>query len=153
MPDAFRQESNRSNEFSFESAFWMNNWVANMVYPRYSMMIGDLRAAQRELEDLYFADQDSVERKTQTMTVGERRDFLNAKSREYTLMMMQRWVKLAKWLIVRYNDQVVRRIDEQGNLVRWGYDTPGYSQQFIDAIGPATDDRYRLKEVIDRKER
>ena len=153
VPDAFRQENNRSNEFSFESAFWMNNWVANMVYPRYSMMIGDLRAAQRELEDYYFADQDSVEAKATAMTAGERRDYLNAKSRDYTNMMMQRWDRLAKWLIVRYNDQVVRRVDEQGNLVRWGYDTPGYSQQFIDAVGPATGDRYRLEKVIDRRER
>ena len=153
VPDAFRQENNRSNEFSFESAFWMNNWVANMVYPRYSMMIGDLRAAQRELEDYYFADQDSVEAKATAMTAGERRDYLNQRSRDYTNRMMQRWDRLAKWLIVRYNDQVVRRVDEQGNLVRWGYDTPGYSQQFIDAVGPATGDRYRLEKVIDRRER
>ena len=55
VPDPFRQENNPRNEFSFESAFWMNNWVANMVYPRYSMMIGDLRQAQRELEDYYSA--------------------------------------------------------------------------------------------------
>ncbi len=153
VPDPFRAENNQSSKFSFESAFWMNNWVANMVYPRYSIMIADLRAAQRELEDYYFADQKSVEARTKTMTASERRDYLNGKSRDYAERMMQRWDTLAKWLIVRYNDQVVRRVDEQGNLVRWGYDTPGYSQPFIDAIGTATGDRYRLKEVINRRER
>ena len=51
VPDCFRPENNPRNEFSDKSAFWMNNWVANMVYPRYSMMIGDLRKAQSELED------------------------------------------------------------------------------------------------------
>ena len=153
VPDPFRPENNPRNEFSFQSAFWMNNWVANMVYPRYSMMIGDLRAAQRELEDYYHADQDSVLRAVADMTPADRRDYLNRKSIAYADHMMQRWDRLAKYLIVRYNDQVVRRVDAEGNIQRWGYDTPGYSQPFIDALGPATGDRYRLKKVIDRRER
>ena len=36
IPDPFRRENNDIREFSTESAFWMNNFVANMVYPRYS---------------------------------------------------------------------------------------------------------------------
>ena len=153
VPDCFRPENNPRTEFSFESAFWMNNWVANMVYPRYSMMIGDLRAAQRELEDYYFADQDSVLLAVGEMTPADRRDFLNKKSIAYADRMMRRWDRLAKYLIVKYNDQVVRRTDENGNFLRWGYDTPGYDQQFIDAVAPATGDRYRLEKVIDRRER
>ncbi len=153
VPDPFRPENNPRTEFSTESAFWMNNWVANMVYPRYSMMIGDLRAAQKELEDYYFADQDSVLRAIEKLTPAERRDYLNKKSIAYADRMMQRWDKLAKYLIVKYNDQVVRKVDEHGNFQRWGYDTPGYDQQFIDAVGPATGDRYRLKKVIERRER
>ena len=153
VPDAFRQENNPRNEFSFESAFWMNNWVANMVYPRYSMMIGDLRIAQKELEDYYFADQDSVLLAVKGMQPADRRSYLNRKSIEYTDLMMQRWDKLAKYLIVKYNDQIIRRTDENGDFLRWGYDTKGYDQQFIDAVGTATGDRYKLKEVIERKER
>ena len=153
VPDAFRPENNPRNEFSDKPAFWMNNWVANMVYPRYSMMIGDLRAAQKELEDYYFADQDSVLVAIQGMMPAERQSYLNKKSIAYTDMMMQRWDKLAKYLIVKYNDQIVRRTDKNGQFLRWGYDTPGYDQHFIDAIGKSTGDRYKLKEVIDRRER
>lgn len=153
VPDPFRPENNPRNEFSFESAFWMNNWVANMVYPRYSMMIGDLRAAQRELEDYYFADQDSVLSAIADLTPDERQNYLNKKSIAYADRMMQRWDKLAKFLIVRYNDQVVKRVDNHGNIERWGYDTPGYNQSFINSIVPATGDRYRLQQVIDRRER
>jgi dipeptidase len=153
VPDCFRPENNPRTEFSFESAFWMNNWVANMVYPCYSMMIGDLRAAQSELEGYYFADQDSVLAAIKSLTPIDRRDYLNRKSIAYADRMMQRWDRLAKYLIVKYNDQVVRRTDANGNFMRWGYDTPGYDQQFIDAIAPATGDRYRLKKVIERKER
>ena len=153
VPDCFRPENNPRTEFSFESAFWMNNWVANMVYPRYSMMIGDLRKAQRELEDYYFADQDSVLKAVENMTPTDRRDYLNKKSIDYADRMMKRWDKLAKFLIVRYNDQVVRKVDKDGNFQRWGHDTPGYDLQFINAIGTSTGDRYRLKEVIERRER
>ena len=153
VPDAFRSENNLRNEFSFESAFWVNNWVANMVYPRYSMMIGDLRAAQSELEGYYFCDQDSVLAAVQRLTTSDRREFLNRKSIEYTSRMMRRWNELAKYLIVKYNDQVIRKVDENGNFQRWGYETPGYDQQFIDAIGSSTGERYLLDRVIERRER
>ena len=153
VPDCFRPENNPRTEFSFESAFWMNNWVANMVYPRYSMMIGDLRAAQNELEDYYFADQEEVLAAVEKMMPADRREYLNGKSIAYAERMMQRWDELAKFLIVRYNDQIQRRVDEDGNFLRWGYETPGYDQQFIDAIAPATGDRYRLDKVIERRER
>ena len=153
VPDPFREENNPRNEFSDKSAFWMNNWVANMVYPRYSMMIGDLRKAQNELEDYYFADQDSVLVAINGMMPGERQQYLNRKSIAYADRMMERWDRLAKYLIVRYNDQIIKRVGDDGKLIRWGYDTPGYDQQFIDAIGKSTGDRYRLKEVIERRER
>lgn len=153
VPDCFRPENNPRTEFSFESAFWMNNWVSNMVYPRYSMMIGDLRAAQNELEDYYFADQEEVLAAVEKMMPADRREYLNGKSIAYAERMMTRWDELAKFLIVRYNDQIQRRLDKNGNFLRWGYDTPGYDQQFIDAIAPATGDRYRLDKVIERRER
>ena len=152
VPDPFRPENNPRNEFSFKSAFWMNNWVANMVYPRYSMMIGDLRDAQRELEDYYFADQDSVLAAIASMTPADRQAFLNRKSIAYADRMMNRWDRLAKLLIVRYNDQIVRPVQD-GQVIRGRYATPGYDQQFIDAIGPATGSRYRLNKIIERRER
>ena len=153
VPDCFRPENNPRAEFSDKSAFWMNNWVANMVYPRYSMMIGDLRKAQKELEDYYFTDQDKVVEAIKDMTPADRQSFLNRKSIAYAEKMMERWDQLAKHIIVRYNDQIVRRVDENGQFTRWGHETPGYDQQFIDAVHKATGDRYLLKEVIDRRER
>ena len=153
VPDCFRPENNPRNEFSDKSAFWMNNWVANMVYPRYSMMIDDLREAQNELEDYYFADQDTVLLAIKDMQAGERREYLNRKSIAYADKMMQRWDKLAKFLIVRYNDQIKRRVGDDGQFTRWGYETPGYDPRFIDAIGTGTGERYKLKKVIERRER
>ena len=141
IPDPFRRENNNVREFSTESAFWMCNFVANMVYPRYSVMIGDLREAQDELEDYYEADQADVEAKAAGLTAGELSDFLTAKSIAYTDKMMKRWDKLARLLIVKHNDQIMLP-SENGELVPGRRSSPAYAPAFIDAVKDVTGERY-----------
>ena len=107
----------------------MNNFVANMVYPRYSTMIADLKEAQKELEDYYAEDQAEVEERAARLTPAERTDYLTRKTIAYTDRMMTRWDKLARHLIVRYNDQ-----NHQSS--------PSYAPAFIDAVHAQTGDRY-----------
>ena len=141
IPAPFRRENNNIREFSTESAFWMNNFVANMVYPRWSAMIGDLREAQTELEDYYAADQKEVEEKAAAMTPGERTEFLTGKTFAYTDRMMQRWDKLAKLLIVKHNDQIAQP-SENGVVVPGRRTSPAYAPVFVDAVKAQTGDRY-----------
>ena len=141
VPEPFRAENNDIRVFSTESAFWMNNFVANMVYPRWSAMIGDLRDAQKELEDYYAADQKEVEEKAVKMTPGDRAAFLTAKTEDYTDKMMKRWDKLAKFLIVKHNDQTMQP-SENGEIVRGRRTAPAYAPAFIDAVKTVTGDRY-----------
>ena len=156
IPDPFRRENNSMNEFSTESAFWMNNLVANMVYPRWSAMIDDLREAQKELEDFYEKDQEEVAKRASEMTASDRTEYLTGKTMTYTDMMMKRWDKLAKLLIVKYNDQSIRP-SENGviSTVRPGpggpsprrLTPPAYSPVFVDAVKAETGDRYVKREV------
>ena len=44
-----------------DSAFWIYNWVADMIRPRYSLMIDDMRAVQNNLEDTYANAQAGIE--------------------------------------------------------------------------------------------
>ena len=141
VPEPFRRENNDIREFSTESAFWMNNFVANMVYPRWSAMIGDLRDAQKELEDYYAEDQKAVEEQAAKMTPGERAAFLTAKTEAYTDKMMKRWDKLARFLIVKHNDQTMQP-SENGAFVRGRATPPAYAPAFIDAVKAQTGDRY-----------
>ncbi len=141
VPAPFRRENNNIREFSTESAFWMNNWVANMVYPRYSAMIGDLRDAQTELEDYYAEDQKEVEAKVKDLTHQERIDYLTAKTEAYTTRMMQRWDKLAKLLIVKHNDQIMQP-SENGVVVPGRRTSPKYAPAFVEAVKEVTGDRY-----------
>ena len=141
IPEPFRRENNDINEFSFDSAFWMNNWVANMVYPRWSAMIGDLRDAQNELEDFYAAEQPEVEKQVTNLTHQERVAFLTAKTEAYTAKMMDRWDKLAKFLIVKHNDQTMQP-SQNGAIVPGRRTNPAYAPAFIEAVKAQTGDRY-----------
>ena len=141
LPDPFRRENNNITEFSTESAFWMCNFVANMVYPRYSAMIGDLKEAQAELEDFYAEDQKTVEAEAPKLTASEMTEYLTRKTLGYTDMMMKRWDKLARLLIVKHNDQVMQP-SENGVVVAGRRTSPAYSPVFIDAVKAETGDRY-----------
>lgn len=141
VPDPFREENNNILEFNWNSAFWMNNFVANMVYPRYSAMIGDLKEAQTELEDYYAKDQTEVESKAKDIVQGDLVSYLTQKTEEYTSMMMQRWEKLYKLLIVKHNDQIMQP-SENGVVVRGRRTSPAYAPAFVDAIKAQTGTRY-----------
>ena len=43
----------RLGEFSWDSAWWIFNLVANYANLKYSYMIEDIQAVQRELEDVF----------------------------------------------------------------------------------------------------
>ena len=146
IPDPFRRENNNVREFSTESAFWMCNFVANMVYPRYSVMIGDLKEAQTELEDLYESEQSAVDEKAKELTPGERTEFLTGRSIAFTEQMMKRWDKLARLLIVKHNDQIMLP-SESGELKPGRHSSPSYSPAFIEAVKEQTGERYVRKEI------
>ena len=146
IPDPFRRENNNIREFSTKSAFWMCNFVANMVYPRYSAMIGDLRDAQTELEDYYEAQQSEVDAKAAGLTPQERADYLTRTTLSYTDRMMERWSQLARLLIVKHNDQIMQP-SENGELVPGRHSSPAYAPAFIDAVKEETDDRYVRKQL------
>ena len=141
IPDPFRRENNNILEFSFDSAFWMCNWVANMVYPRYSALIGDLKEAQLELEDFYEADQAGVEEHAAGLTPGELTEYLTRKTISYTDKMMKRWDKLARLIIVKHNDQIMRP-SKDGEVVPGRHSSPAYAPAFIDAVKAETGSRY-----------
>ena len=129
IPVAFRAENNKSDVFNLEGAYWMCNMVSNFIYPRYNAMIGDLRVAQKELEDFYASEQDEVASMAEWMTPLDRISFLTSKTATYTGKMMSRWDKLWKELVVKYNDQ-----------------PGGYSQDFYDAMVRDSGERYRIPE-------
>ncbi len=136
--------------FSFKSAFWVCNWVSNMVYPRFSLMFDDVKKAQTELEDNYFARQKEIEGKAETLYASNKKatvDFLTDYSIESANRMMERWIKLAEFLIVKYNDMVVKpETDGVFKRTPEGLGAPvksvGYPEETKERIVKETGDKY-----------
>ena len=106
--------------FSRDNAYWVCNWVANMVYPRYSLMFPSLQTVRDSLDNSYRALQPQVEahaiellRTDEAAAVRYLTDYGCQKGDE----MIARWNQLAEYLIVKYNDMVVRA-EENGRFKR-----------------------------------
>ena len=138
--------------FSWNSAFWIFNWVSNMVYPRYDLMIGDVREAQKEMETTFNNAQEGIEEMAAKLLAKDKNaavDFLT----NYTNMTAQStfdtWKQLGTFLIVKYNDGVVKRVKD-GQFERnsigqpAGVMRPGYPKEFLQEYVKQTGDRYKV---------
>ena len=62
------------------------------------------------------------------------------------------WKKLGEYLIVKYNDGVVKKTNADGSIMRPKYEhshnaplvRPGYPKEFLEAVVKATGDRYKV---------
>jgi dipeptidase len=108
VPKSFDAGNLRS--FSWDSAWWTFNLVANYAALKYSYMIKDIQAVQNEMEDHLLALQPAVEATAVELyrtnpTLLKR--FLTDYSVTHGESIVQRWRELAKQLIVKYNDGYV----------------------------------------------
>ena len=151
-PECFNAPGADDITFSDKSAFWVCNWVSNMVYPRYSALFPDLKQVRDSLEKSYFAQQPEVEKKAKTMQAAEMQKFLNDYSIEQAQAMLARWKKLAIFLIVRHNDMARRPVDAEGRFYRnkqglgATVERPGMPQPFARKLVKEAGERYAVPE-------
>lgn len=139
--------------FSWNSSFWIFNWVSNMIYPRYDLMIGDLRSVQRELEETFNRMQEKVEETAAGLLEKDKKaavEFLTGYTDETARKTLDTWKELGTFLIVKYNDGVVKRmkdgvfernsIGQPATVIR-----PGYPKEFLEEYVKRTGDRYLVK--------
>ena len=137
--------------FSMDNAFWVQNWVSNMVYPRYSMMFPSLEQVRDSLDNSYFRLQKEVEDKALGLDRDARVSYLTAYTAEKAEQMLARWKQLATYLIVKYNDMTSKPEDEQGRFLRTPnglgatVKRPGYPQRFGRELIRQTGSRYELE--------
>ena len=140
--------------FSWDSSFWIFNWVSNMVYPRYNVMIGDLRAAQKELESTFEEAQAGIEEvaiRLYQKDPAAAKMFLTNYTNLTAQSAIDAWKHLGQFLIVKYNDGVVKRV-KNGELERNAIGQPagdirsGYTKEFLEEYVKQTGDRYKVTE-------
>ena len=150
IPACYTKTSGDDVSFSFKSAFWMCNWVANMVYPRFSLLYLDLEKRRTALEKSFFNQQQEVEAKALQLYGQDSKKavaYLTDYSTAMADRMMEEWMQLAQFLIVKYNDNVVkpetdgvflRTKDGLGAKVQ----SVGYPKATYERIIKETDDRF-----------
>jgi dipeptidase len=136
--------------FNWNSSFWVFNWLANMVYPYYGLMIGDLRSKQSEMENRFDHQHDSIEAVAVELS---KTDAMAAKKilTKYSLACAQNthneWRKFGEFMFVKYFDGVVRRERSRKFLRdKWKMQLPekngGYPDDFLKQHIKNTGDRY-----------
>lgn len=156
VPPCYTKEVADGVTFSWNSAFWVCNWVSNMIYPRYGLMIDDLREVQKQTEDGFFAAQTEVEAKAMEMykeSPAKAKEYLTGYTVQTAQNMLDGWKKLGEYLIVKYNDLVVKRTKD-GKFERTSTGLcapvirPGYPEEYNRKVIQETGNRYK---VIDLK--
>lgn len=120
QPECYNTPGADAVTFSDKNAFWVCNWVSNMVYPRYSQMFPSLKEVRDSLDNSYIANQGEIEKQALKL-YGESEqkavDYLTNYSNTQAQQMLARWKELAIYLIVKYNDMAVKPTKD-GKFVR-----------------------------------
>lgn len=151
QPECYNTPGADALTFSDKNAYWVCNWVSNMVYPRYSQLFPSLKAVRDSLEQSYFDRQKEVEKNALELYSVQGADaaaqYLNNYSVEIAQQMLARWKQLATYLIVKYNDMAVKP-DSAGVFKRTKtglgarVSRPGYSDYSRRALIQQTGDKF-----------
>lgn len=153
VPECYKREMADPVTFSEKSAFWLFNMVSNMVYPRYSALIGDLKKAQEKCEETFAANQPAIEAKAMTLhqdNPPKAVAMLTKYTAETAMSTMAAWGNLAKFIIVKHNDMVLKP-EENGVFKRTETGEgvspvrKGYPEHYNRRISKETGDRYLMK--------
>lgn len=93
--------------FSWDSAWWTFNIVANYASLKYSYIIKDIQAVQKDIEDHLLALQPAIEATAVELyrtNPGLMKRYLTDYSVSHDELTLERWRELANHLIVKYND-------------------------------------------------
>lgn len=152
VPSCYAEGKGDLLSFSWDSSFWIFNWVSNMVYPRYSLMIGDLRNTQSRLENSFNQAQDAIEATAAKMLETDptkAKEFLTNYSNMTAQSTFDTWKHLGEFLVVKYNDGTVKS-EKNGKFLRnsVGMAAPfvraPYPKEFQEEVLKATGDRYKV---------
>ena len=150
QPECYNTPGADALTFSMKNAYWVCNWVSNMVYPRYSAMFPSLKEVRDSLEQSYFAQQKEVEAKALQLYSTDQAaalKYLNTYSNDKAQQMLARWTDLAFHLIVKYNDMIVKP-EENGKFKRNAEGLgekvarPGYPESFTKRLVKETGSKY-----------
>lgn len=151
-PECYDPKDASDVKFSWNSAFWVENWVSNMTYPRYSQLFPSVKAAREELESKYASQQAEIEAQAKTLLSQDparAKAYLTDYSAQCAKQMMNRWKQLGEYLIVKFNDQSIKpEKDGKYEITPDGLgkavERPGFNKNYREVITKETGDKYLI---------
>jgi dipeptidase len=133
-------QSGDLQKFSWDSAWWVFNFVANYANFKYAYMIKDIQKVQNELEGAAIASQPAVEKAALAMAESNpvlMKQFLTTYCSGHAEHVIKKWIELGESLITRYNDGYVK--DENGRPRG-----PGYPESWLREVIRARPEQFKL---------
>ncbi|MDD2960486.1 MAG: C69 family dipeptidase [Muribaculaceae bacterium] len=152
IPESYAHGNGDLYTLSWTSAFWVNNFVANQAYNRYSLMIPDIRKVQSAIEDDLETNQKSIEDKAIELykqSPGEAIAYLNDYSATKANDATSKYRKLGEYLLVKFLDGNMKK-EKDGEFQRSaeGYPVtpffPGYDERYYRSIVDETGDHLKV---------
>ena len=154
-PECYNTPGVDAVHFSKKNAYWVCNMTSNMVYPRYSLMFPTLKEVRDSLDNSYFAAQAGVEKKAQELYTQNPQaavKYLNDYSVEKAQQMLARWNQLFEFMVVKYNDMIIKPTDKNGNFEKTPYGLgarparPGYPEKYAKQLVKQSGDKFLVAE-------
>ena len=154
-PECYNTPGADALHFSKKNAYWVCNMTSNMVYPRYSLMFPTLKEVRDSLDNSYFAAQAGVEKKAQELYAQNPQaavKYLNDYSVEKAQQMLARWNQLFEFMVVKYNDMIIKPTDKNGTFEKTPYGLgatpvrPGYPEKFAKQLVKQSGDKFLVPE-------
>ena len=142
------------NTIDWNSNFWVNNYVANQAYNRYSQMIPDIRRVQGQLErdiaeDVRVALEQIPEFTDPAICEQLTQDLADIWAERATA----EYKKLGDYLFVKFMDGNIKKTDENHNFMKSEYGLPvypnfgGYDERYFRSIVDDAGPRLRVNTI------
>ncbi|MBP3638635.1 MAG: C69 family dipeptidase [Muribaculaceae bacterium] len=137
-------------DLSWDAMFWVNNYVANQAYNRYSQMIPDIRRVQQGYEKTL---EDVVAEAATTlkgMPYAEARERLGRLTDMSAAAVTKDYKRLGDYLFVKFLDGNIKKETSPGHFARTATGMPvqpefgGYNERYFRSIVKETGDRYKI---------
>lgn len=137
---------------SWDAMFWVNNYVANQAYNRYSQMIPDIRRVQDSLESAMEQAVDEAIAKTPSMDYADAQSTLQSMTDYWAERVTSDYKDLGDYLFVKYLDgNTKKEKDGKFSLTPEGLaEYPkfeGYNERYYRSIVNEKGEHFRVKEI------
>lgn len=136
---------------SWDSMFWVNNYVANQAYNRYSQMIPDIRRVQSGLEDAMKGEVAEAEVSLKGKPFADQQAALAEMTNHWAGKATADYKALGDYLLVKYLDGNIKR-EKDGKFERNEAGMPvqplfgGYDSRYFRSIAEDAGDRLKVVE-------